>query len=157
MWTEGYIPLNIEGLEHPLYKPYLFIAEPDLIDLQSMIERLTYSKGTYEELREGVIRAYKAIFLLHYGRGYEGTSDEIIEQVNGRGELPLMSNLLNNYSISDLRNPEKVSGAEINKIIQYLNDSSLALELVLRYGNRHHCCYTNYDGNRYYLLSEELP
>jgi len=24
MWMEGFVPLNVEGLEHPLYKPYLF-------------------------------------------------------------------------------------------------------------------------------------
>jgi len=95
--------------------------------------------------------------MFHYGRGYEGTSDEIIERVNGRGELPLMSNLLNNYSISDLRNPEKVSDAEIKKIIQYLNDSSMALEQVLKLGERHDRCYNNYNRDRYYFLSKELP
>ena len=157
MWTEGFIPLNIEGLEHPLYKPYLFISDLELSDLQRLIERSTYIRGEKQELREGVIRAYKTIFMFHYGRGYEGASDETIEQVNGRGELPLMSNLLNNYSISDLRNPEKVSDAEITKIIQHLNDSSMALEFVLKLQERHRRCYKTYNADRYYLLSEELP
>ena len=154
---EGYVPLNVEGLEHPLYKSYLFISDLELSDLQRLIERSTYMRGEKQELREGVIRAYKAIFMFHYGRGYEGASDETIEQVNGRGELPLMSNLLNNYSISDLRNPEKVSDAEIKKIIQHLIDSSIALEYVLKRGDRHRYSYRTDNRNRSYLLSKELP
>ena len=151
LFVEAYAPMQVNKLEHPLFKHVLFLDDRELYELETTLKKLVVG-GSSSELRENIINAYKEIITSHYGSDVTTISNmtlgEAMEAVVG---LPSTSDLLNDHTLKDL---EKIKDDEIRDIIDYIEDKLLAMKKVV--GNPDYF-FRSRDNTYYWVPQDVIP
>jgi len=161
LYTEVFLPLQIEGAKYPLSSYVLFMPETDLVHYQSLIARniTTVATKSYPEKRKGLYEIYISLIEQFAGQDYlrdkkaeDMTRLQVMEIMQGIEREGLELDVDLNVRIGGIRSEREVSDADVDKLIQRFNDISTELERILKLGERYDFCYKSDSANRYYWL-----
>lgn len=155
LFVEAYAPLQVDKLEHPLFKHVLFLTDRELYDLERKMLRLLPGESSGSQLRQGIINAYKEMIRNHYGSDLSAVSGmtlgQAMEAVVG---LPSSSDLLNSYTLKDLEDRKKVSDDEIRDIYYYVDEKLVEMRRVI--GNPEYF-FRSRDNTYYWVPQDMVP
>lgn len=152
---KSFVPIQIEGQKHSLYRYVLFLDATELYELLRTISSFLNPEDPRYTVRQNLKNVCKEILRIHYGTDRklieEKSLGEIMGLVTG---LPSTSDLLKKIRPDDLDDPRKVTDRQLSELSAYINSKKDALEKVA--GDSNYFFRSN-DHSYYWIPQELLP
>lgn len=152
---KSYVPIEMEGLEYPLYKYVLFVDDTELYELMHTISQFLSPLDPKYTVRQNLKNVCREILRLHYGTDRKLVENkslaEVLSLVTG---LPSQSKLLREIKPDDIDDPRKVTDRQMSELAAYIAQKKQTLEKILHDNDYF---FRSNDHSYYWLPQEFLP